>query len=112
MLNGVKHSGMKAPYQRYDMTIEQTVEIPADRRLMIEVPSGVPVGKTILTFTPVSETTDSISATKGKKIRLTRTMIDELLRSETLRFLTGLLHTDMSAEEIHAERLKKHDCLS
>jgi len=28
------------------MTITQTVEIPADRRLIIEVPREVPVGKT------------------------------------------------------------------
>ena len=33
------------------MTITQTVEIPADRRLTIEVPKEVPVGQVILTFT-------------------------------------------------------------
>ena len=35
------------------MTITQTVEIPADRLLTIEVPLEVPTGRTILTFTPV-----------------------------------------------------------
>jgi hypothetical protein len=34
------------------MTIEQTVEIPADHRLLIEVPREVPAGRAILTFTP------------------------------------------------------------
>jgi len=34
------------------MTIEQTVEIPADHRLIIKVPHEVPAGRTILTFTP------------------------------------------------------------
>jgi len=34
------------------MTITQTVEIPADRRLTIEVPREVPTGAVILTFTP------------------------------------------------------------
>jgi hypothetical protein len=34
------------------MTIEQTVEIPNNRRLFIDVPPEVPVGRTILTFTP------------------------------------------------------------
>ena len=34
------------------MTIQQTVEIPADHRLLLEVPSEVPAGRTILTFTP------------------------------------------------------------
>jgi len=36
------------------MTIEQTIEIPANRRITLEVPRTVPVGKTILSFTPVS----------------------------------------------------------
>jgi len=36
------------------MTVEQIVEIPADRRIALEVPRTVPVGKTILSFTPVS----------------------------------------------------------
>ena len=34
------------------MTITQTVEIPPDRRLVIDVPHEVPVGRTILAFTP------------------------------------------------------------
>jgi hypothetical protein len=34
------------------MTFEQTVEIPENRRLIIEVPREFPVGTTILTFTP------------------------------------------------------------
>ena len=38
------------------MTITQTVEIPADRRITLEVPREVPTGKTIIAFTPVPET--------------------------------------------------------
>ena len=34
------------------MSFTQTVEIPADRRLIIDVPREIPAGKTILTFTP------------------------------------------------------------
>ncbi|GHT79972.1 hypothetical protein FACS1894130_10260 [Spirochaetia bacterium] len=34
------------------ITIQQTVDIPASHRLTIEVPREVPVGRTILTFTP------------------------------------------------------------
>jgi hypothetical protein len=37
------------------MTIEQTVEIPADHRLTIEVPPEIPAGKAVLAFTPVGE---------------------------------------------------------
>jgi hypothetical protein len=34
--------------------IQQTVEVPANRRLTLEVPREIPVGKVILTFTPAS----------------------------------------------------------
>ena len=34
------------------MTITQTVDIPADHRLTIDVPGEVPEGQVILTFTP------------------------------------------------------------
>ena len=34
------------------MSITQTVDIPPSRRLTIDVPHEVPVGRTILTFTP------------------------------------------------------------
>ena len=34
------------------MSITQTVEIPANRRLVIDVPREVPTGSVILTFTP------------------------------------------------------------
>jgi hypothetical protein len=36
------------------MTITQTVDIPASRR--ITVPAEVPMGKVVLTFTPMTET--------------------------------------------------------
>jgi len=34
------------------MAITQTVEVPADRRIILEVPHDVPTGSVILTFTP------------------------------------------------------------
>ena len=43
------------------MTVTQTVEIPADRRITIEVPKEVPVGKVILTFKPALEPSDQRS---------------------------------------------------
>jgi len=38
------------------MTITQTVEIPADHRLVIDVPREVPSGKVILSYTASPET--------------------------------------------------------
>ena len=34
------------------MAIEQIIEVPANRRITLEVPPQVPVGPVILTFTP------------------------------------------------------------
>jgi hypothetical protein len=46
------------------MTIEQTVEIPADRRLHLdfEFPLEIPVGKARVTVTPVVETSKDNNA--------------------------------------------------
>jgi len=38
------------------MTITQTVEIPANRRITLEVPREIPMGRTIIAFTPASDT--------------------------------------------------------
>ena len=37
------------------MSITQTVDIPASRRLTIDVPYEIPTGRTILIFKPISE---------------------------------------------------------
>ena len=44
------------------MRVEQTVEIPSNRRLLVDVPPEVPIGKAILTFTPASVDKDLESA--------------------------------------------------
>ncbi|MDR0444434.1 MAG: hypothetical protein LBH44_13620 [Treponema sp.] len=37
------------------MTITQTVDIPASYRLTIDVPREIPVGRTVIAFTPAPE---------------------------------------------------------
>jgi hypothetical protein len=93
------------------MTIERTVEIPADHRIFLDLPFELPTGRANveLTFKPLIDTD---MAKHGDKIHLTKTLVDELLRGEILQSLTGLLHTKTSAEEIRTERLKKHDCIA
>ena len=44
------------------MPITQTVIIPENRRLLIEVPREVPSGQVILTFTPATEPTVNTTA--------------------------------------------------
>jgi hypothetical protein len=36
------------------MSVTQTIEVPANHRLIIDVPQEVPAGKVILTFTPAT----------------------------------------------------------
>ena len=40
------------------MSVTQTVEIPASHRLTIDVPSEIPAGPTVLTFTPAKKAAD------------------------------------------------------
>ena len=41
------------------MNVTKTIEIPADHRLTIDVPSEVPAGRAVITFTPASPDTDN-----------------------------------------------------
>jgi len=90
------------------MTMEQTITISADHQIILDLPPELPVGKTRveMTFTSLA---DVHKTKENKRIRLTKSMVDEMLQDEALLSLTGLLHTNMTAEEIHAERLRKYD---
>ena len=57
------------------MTVEQTIDIPADRRITIDVPQHIPVGKAVLAFTPISE-----PQTPGKVLPIEE--VRKLLRKE------------------------------
>lgn len=88
------------------MTIEQTIEIPVNHRVFLDLPPDLPVGKARveLTFTPIL---DELQTNNSGKIHLSKAMINELLQGEPLNSLTGLLHTEINSDEIRIERLKK-----
>ena len=90
------------------LTLEQTVTVSSDHRIFVDLPPEFPIGKAKLelTCTPL---TNTFERKKSGKIQLTKSMIDEMLQGDDLRSLTGILHTDMTADEIRTERLKKHD---
>ena len=46
----------------YNMTVTQTVEIPASHRLVIDVPREIPTGQTVLVFKPVAEASACMTA--------------------------------------------------
>ena len=63
----------------YPMAITQTVEIPPDRRITLEVPREVPTGSVVLTFTPAG-TAKKAAMTENEERELFRLHADELNR--------------------------------
>jgi len=101
-------SGLGLWYYLYMMTMEQTVTVAPDHKVLLNLPPEFPVGraKLELVLTPLDS---SIKSKSQGKIRLTKSMIDDFLQDDELCFLTGILHTDMSDEEVRSERLMKYD---
>jgi len=58
------------------MTIEQTIEVPPSHRLTIDVPREIPVGRTIIAFTPASAGKKRM--TEAEEMELFRLHADEL----------------------------------
>jgi hypothetical protein len=55
------------------------------------------------------EAVNPAGAREGEAVILTKQMIDEILQSPLLQSLTGLLHTDMSPDEIRSARLQRYE---
>ena len=88
------------------MIIEQTIEVSASRRIFLDLPHNLPLGRAKLKFSVTPEA--EIEASADGKLRLTKEMIEEMAQnSPTLQKLTGILHTDMTRDEIRTARLKK-----
>jgi len=68
------------------MSVTQTVEIPVNRRLTIDVPREVPAGKTILTFKPVGIVNTGAASIKALRGTLHKVDISDL-RDESDRSL-------------------------
>ncbi|MDR0551705.1 MAG: hypothetical protein LBG72_06775 [Spirochaetaceae bacterium] len=90
------------------IAIEQTVEIPASRRLVIDVPLEVPAGRTILAFIPVPAEKDR--AGKPKLPRFTKEQIEEWSKSPDIQALVGAIDStglppDITMKDIREMRL-------
>ena len=66
------------------MTITQTIEIPADRRII--VPLEVPTGRTIIAFTTTAET-DAIVDKLNSYYKNHSSRLDDDLKSASYRML-------------------------
>ncbi|MDR3161415.1 MAG: hypothetical protein LBU28_07365 [Spirochaetaceae bacterium] len=84
------------------MAVQQTIEIPASRRITIEVPPNVPVGKTILTFTPVQE-----PLTGGNGLKLSWERIKELSKAPEIQALVGALDRKGLAADITMREIRE-----
>ena len=71
---------------------------------VVDLPPELPAGRAKVELTITPEPVLQETGGRGK-IRLTKEMVDEMMQDETLRSLTGILHTEMSIEEIRNERL-------
>ena len=94
------------------MTLTQTVDIPADRRITLEIPREVTADKAYVTIQfPVPEEVQAKSKAASKKIGMTRKELDEFLKNAHTPItdsLLGILKTDMTIDEIRMARLAKH----
>jgi hypothetical protein len=103
------------------MTIEQTIEVPANRRLTIDIPPEVPSGITarvelkLFPFVKNEDKPAEANAQAGKlpKLRLTKKELDEMMvnaQTPISDSLTGILaHLgDITIEQIREERLTKY----
>ena len=77
------------------MTITQTVDIPADRRLTIEVPREVPTGPTVIAFTP------------APKKKLTAEEEREYINANAERFKRQSEDTLEFLADVYTEHLKQ-----
>jgi len=68
------------------MTITQTIDIPADRRITLEVPLEVPMGRTVIAFTPMVET-ESITDKLNSYYKNHSSRLDDDLKSASYRLL-------------------------
>ncbi|MCL2211285.1 MAG: DUF3295 domain-containing protein [Treponema sp.] len=76
------------------MVVEQIVDIPANHRIILDVPRTVPEGRTILTFTPASgsQTIENSPRTTRKALPIEE--IRNLLQKEMTEKGTSAIHIE------------------
>ena len=95
------------------MTLTQTVEIPADRRVRFDfiVPREIPEGTAQVEFNIFPSVKKEKKPADNGKIRFTRKELDEMVKnSPTLHKISGILSHlgDVDLDEVRMARLAKH----
>ena len=91
-----------------NVTITQTVDIPASRRVYFDLPPELPIGNAKVELRVIPFVNKQENPANDGKIRLTKQLIDEIMQDEVLISISGILKTDMTADEIREERLAKY----
>ena len=85
------------------MVIEQIVDIPANRRITLDVPKTVPVGRTILSFTPASDEVWFSPRTTAEAIQMAEAKAADPNRKPISRFF-GTLSPDAFGDPVAYQR--------
>jgi len=80
------------------MTIEQTIEVPASRRIFLEVPREVPVGKAKLIYASFSADEDT-SITRSDELRIKLQNLKGSLGKNAFGTLDGVAYQRQVREE-------------
>jgi hypothetical protein len=75
------------------MTIEQTVEIPADHRLFIDVPAEIPAGRALVRLIPL-DTGDKNKINETRKVIFQPKKIDREKAEAAHKRMHGMFKTD------------------
>ena len=80
------------------MNISQIVEIPANRRLILEVPRDVPIGQVSLIYKPVKIKSHIPNATTMAALNETSSIMSGKKKVKWNRFQTGMSKTEAKKE--------------
>jgi hypothetical protein len=88
------------------MSVTQTVEIPANRRITLEVPPEVPVGRVILTFTPAVSPDFDTTDTPRARNKAAWEKLRELTKDSklTVESFLEMKNADRALEAVIEER--------
>jgi hypothetical protein len=91
------------------MSVTQTVEIPVNHRLTIDVPPEVPAGQAKIRFFPVSAGKEPVQRSEARDSEIINKNADNSLTPHTDALLNILSKLgDINIDEIRDERLAKH----
>jgi hypothetical protein len=91
------------------MTIEQTVEIPANHRLYLDIPGDVPIGKAKITIVPFAEPPAKPALNPYEAIEQAAGFAKKLGSTLTVEKFLEMQREDLEMEEAQYRRLFHHE---